>query len=80
MGETVLRGRWVLAFSGTHGKITTASMLAWILEYAGLNTGYPIGGVPKNVTHSARLGERPLFVIEADEYDNSYFNRRSKHR
>jgi UDP-N-acetylmuramate: L-alanyl-gamma-D-glutamyl-meso-diaminopimelate ligase len=64
--------------SGTHGKTTTASMLAWILEKAGLEPGYLIGGVPKNFPRSARLGGTPFFVVEADEYDTSYFDRRSK--
>jgi UDP-N-acetylmuramate: L-alanyl-gamma-D-glutamyl-meso-diaminopimelate ligase len=78
LGENVLPGRWVLAVSGTHGKTTTASMLAWILEYADLAPGYLIGGVPKNFPSSARLGQDPFFVVEADEYDTSYFDRRSK--
>ncbi len=78
LGEEILHDRWVLAVAGTHGKTTTASMLAWILEHAGLNPGYLIGGVPKNFAQSARLGESPFFVIEADEYDTSYFDRRSK--
>ena len=78
LGESVLPGRWVLAISGTHGKTTTASMLAWILEYANLEPGYLIGGVPKNFSSSARLGHSPFFVVEADEYDTSYFDRRSK--
>ncbi len=78
LGESVLRGRWVLAVAGTHGKTTTASMLAWILEHAGLKPGYLIGGAPKNFAQSARLGEAPFFVVEADEYDTSYFDRRSK--
>ena len=78
LGAAILQDRWVLAVSGTHGKTTTASMLAWILEHAGLNPGYLIGGVPKNFSQSARLGESPFFVIEADEYDTSYFDRRSK--
>ncbi|MCR9260141.1 MAG: UDP-N-acetylmuramate:L-alanyl-gamma-D-glutamyl-meso-diaminopimelate ligase [Pseudomonadaceae bacterium] len=78
LGETVLRNRWVLAVAGTHGKTTTASMLAWILEQAGLSPGYLIGGAPKNFEQSARLGESPFFVVEADEYDTSYFDRRSK--
>ncbi|MEM1229441.1 MAG: UDP-N-acetylmuramate:L-alanyl-gamma-D-glutamyl-meso-diaminopimelate ligase [Pseudomonadota bacterium] len=78
LGDEVLRDRWVLAVAGTHGKTTTASMLAWILEQAGLNPGYLIGGVPKNFGRSARLGSEPFFVIEADEYDTSYFDRRSK--
>jgi UDP-N-acetylmuramate: L-alanyl-gamma-D-glutamyl-meso-diaminopimelate ligase len=78
LGTYVLRNRWVLAVAGTHGKTTTASMLAWILEHAGLNPGYLIGGVPKNFPRSARLGSEPFFVVEADEYDCSYFDRRSK--
>jgi UDP-N-acetylmuramate: L-alanyl-gamma-D-glutamyl-meso-diaminopimelate ligase len=78
LGTSVLPGRWVLAVSGTHGKTTTASMLAWILEQAGLSPGFLIGGVPKNFEHSARLGTTPFFVVEADEYDTSYFDRRSK--
>lgn len=78
LGEHVLPGRWVLAAAGTHGKTTTASMLAWILEHAGLEPGFLIGGVPKNFSRSARLGEAGFFVVEADEYDTSYFDRRSK--
>lgn len=76
--EHVLQGRWVLAASGTHGKTTTASMLAWILEYAGMAPGYLIGGVPSNFEVSARLGDTPFFVIEADEYDSAFFDKRSK--
>lgn len=76
--ETVLSERRVLAVAGTHGKTTTASMLAWILEYAGLNPGFLIGGVPENFGVSARLGESPFFVIEADEYDTAFFDKRSK--
>ena len=78
LGSTVLRDRWVLAVAGTHGKTTTASMLAWILDQAGLNPGYLIGGAPNNFEQSARLGNGPFFVVEADEYDTSYFDRRSK--
>lgn len=78
LGTTVLRGRWVIAVSGTHGKTTTASMVAWILEQAGLSPGYLIGGAPRNFAQSARLGSAPFFVVEADEYDTSYFDRRSK--
>jgi UDP-N-acetylmuramate: L-alanyl-gamma-D-glutamyl-meso-diaminopimelate ligase len=78
LGTHVLPGRWVLAVAGTHGKTTTASMLAFILEQAGLDPGYLIGGVPKNFARSARLGGSPFFVVEADEYDTSYFDRRSK--
>ncbi len=76
--ENVLKDRWVLAVSGTHGKTSTASMLAWILEYAGLKPGFLIGGVPLNFGISARLGESPFFVIEADEYDTAFFDKRSK--
>jgi UDP-N-acetylmuramate: L-alanyl-gamma-D-glutamyl-meso-diaminopimelate ligase len=78
LGETLLAKRWVLAVSGTHGKTTTASMLAWILEYAGFNPGYLIGGVPQNFDRSARLGDSDFFVIEADEYDTAFFDKRSK--
>ena len=76
--ENVLKDRWVLAVSGTHGKTSTASMLAWILEYAGLKPGFLIGGLPQNFDVSARLGESPFFVIEADEYDSAFFDKRSK--
>ncbi|MEZ5537000.1 MAG: UDP-N-acetylmuramate:L-alanyl-gamma-D-glutamyl-meso-diaminopimelate ligase [Thiolinea sp.] len=76
--ENILRERWVLAVAGTHGKTTTASMLAWILEYAGLKPGFLIGGVPENFGVSARLGESPFFVVEADEYDTAFFDKRSK--
>lgn len=78
LAETVLRDRWVLAVSGTHGKTTTSTMLAWILEYAGLNPGFLIGGIPQNFDVSARLGAAPFFVIEADEYDTAFFDKRSK--
>lgn len=78
LAENVLKDRWVLGVAGTHGKTTTTSMLAWILEHAGLNPGYLIGGVPKNFACSARLGESPYFVIEADEYDSAFFDKRSK--
>ena len=78
LGTNLLRDRWVLAVSGTHGKTTTTSMLAWILDHAGLDPGYLIGGAPKNFDRSARLGQAPYFVVEADEYDTSYFDRRSK--
>lgn len=70
--------RWVLAVSGTHGKTTTASLLAWILESAGMSPGFLIGGVPGNFGISARLGNTPFFVIEADEYDTAFFDKRSK--
>jgi len=78
LGREILRNRWVIAASGTHGKTTTASMIAWILEYAGLTPGFVIGGAPNNFEQSARLGDSPFFVVEADEYDTSYFDRRSK--
>ncbi|WP_299873710.1 UDP-N-acetylmuramate:L-alanyl-gamma-D-glutamyl-meso-diaminopimelate ligase [uncultured Cocleimonas sp.] len=77
--ENILKDRWVLAVSGTHGKTTTASILAWILEYAGLSPGFLIGGVPENFGVSARLGgDSPFFVVEADEYDTAFFDKRSK--
>lgn len=76
--ENILRDRWVLAVAGTHGKTTTSSMLAWILDYAGLKPGFLIGGVPENFGISARLGESPFFVVEADEYDTAFFDKRSK--
>jgi UDP-N-acetylmuramate: L-alanyl-gamma-D-glutamyl-meso-diaminopimelate ligase len=76
--DNVLKDRWVLAVSGTHGKTTTSSMLAWILEYAHMSPGFLIGGVPQNFSSSARLGDSPFFVIEADEYDTAFFDKRSK--
>lgn len=76
--EQVLQTRWVLAVAGTHGKTTTSSMLAWILDYAGLNPGYLIGGIGQNFAQSAKLGDSPFFVIEADEYDSALFDKRSK--
>lgn len=76
--DHVLQGRWVVAAAGTHGKTTTSSMVAWILEHVGLNPGYLIGGVPKNFSVSARLGAAPFFVVEADEYDSAFFDKRSK--
>ena len=78
LAEHVLQGRWVLAVAGTHGKTTTSSMLAWILEYAGMQPGFLIGGVPQNFGVSARLGETDFFVVEADEYDSAFFDKRSK--
>lgn len=87
LAENVLQGRWVLGVAGTHGKTTTASMLAWVLEYAGLAPGFLIGGVPQNFSVSARLPQTPrqdaasrspFFVIEADEYDTAFFDKRSK--
>jgi len=78
LAEHVLHGRHVMAVAGTHGKTTTASMLAWILEDARLAPGYLIGGLPTNFDSSARLGESEFFVIEADEYDTAYFDKRAK--
>jgi UDP-N-acetylmuramate: L-alanyl-gamma-D-glutamyl-meso-diaminopimelate ligase len=78
LGENFLRQKWVLAVSGTHGKTTTASMLAWVLEFAGFKPGFLIGGVPENFGISARMGESDFFVIEADEYDSAFFDKRSK--
>jgi UDP-N-acetylmuramate: L-alanyl-gamma-D-glutamyl-meso-diaminopimelate ligase len=82
IGEHILRERWVLAVAGTHGKTTTSSMLAWILEDAGYDPGFLIGGVPMNFGISARLagkgGASSFFVIEADEYDTAFFDKRSK--
>jgi len=78
LADHVLQGRWVLAVAGTHGKTTTASMLAWILEHAGLAPGFLIGGVPRNFGISARSGSGPFFVVEADEYDTAFFDKRSK--
>lgn len=78
LGEQVLRDRWVLACAGTHGKTTTSSMLAWILESLGYEPGFLIGGVPGNFGLSARLGGGRFFVIEADEYDTAFFDKRSK--
>ncbi len=77
LGENYLRGREVIAVAGTHGKTTTSSMIAWILEFAGLNPGFLIGGVPKNFSVSAREGSG-YFVVEADEYDTAFFDKRSK--
>ncbi|MBV6448641.1 MAG: UDP-N-acetylmuramate--L-alanyl-gamma-D-glutamyl-meso-2,6-diaminoheptandioate ligase [Nitrosomonas sp.] len=79
LSDNILRNRWVLAVAGTHGKTTTSSMLAWILEYAGLNPGFLIGGIPENFGISARIGNTsPFFIIEADEYDTAFFDKRSK--
>ncbi len=78
LGRELLHNRFVLAVSGTHGKTTTSSMVAWILEYAGMKPGFLIGGAPLNFGVSARLGETPFFVIEADEYDTAFFDKRSK--
>ncbi|GGY48361.1 UDP-N-acetylmuramate--L-alanyl-gamma-D-glutamyl-meso-2,6-diaminoheptandioate ligase [Bacterioplanes sanyensis] len=78
LNQHVLPQRWVLAVAGTHGKTTTSSMLAWILDHAGMAPGFLIGGVPENFGCSARLGDTPFFVIEADEYDTAFFDKRSK--
>ncbi len=76
--EHLLRDRWVLAVSGTHGKTTTTGMLSWILEQNSLQPGFLIGGIAGNFGVSARLGKSPFFVIEADEYDTAFFDKRSK--
>ena len=78
LAENILQGRWVLAVAGTHGKTTTSAMLTWILEDAGLSPGFLIGGVPGNFGCSAGLGSGPFFVVEADEYDTAFFDKRSK--
>ena len=78
LGETILGSRHVLAVAGTHGKTTTSSLLAWILERCGKNPSFLIGGVPANFAHSARLTSSRYFVIEADEYDTCFFDKRSK--
>jgi len=78
LAEHVLKDKWTLAVAGTHGKTTTSAMLAWILEYAGLQPGFLIGGVPQNFGVSARLTDSPFFVVEADEYDTSFSDKRSK--
>ncbi len=78
LADYVLRDRRVLAVAGTHGKTSTSSLLAWILEDAGLEPGFLIGGIPANFGVSARLGRAPFFVVEADEYDTAFFDKRSK--
>ncbi|MDX2218959.1 MAG: UDP-N-acetylmuramate:L-alanyl-gamma-D-glutamyl-meso-diaminopimelate ligase [Burkholderiales bacterium] len=78
LAENVLRDKWVLAVAGTHGKTTTTSILAWLLEQGGLNPGFLIGGVPLDFGVSARLTDSPFFVVEADEYDTAFFDKRSK--
>jgi len=78
LAENVLQGRHVLAVAGTHGKTSTTSMLAWMLDQAGLEPGFLVGGVPQNFGVSARLGQGAPFVIEADEYDTAFFDKRSK--
>lgn len=76
--ENLLRDKWVLAIAGTHGKTTTTSMLTWILDYAGMDPSFLIGGVAQNFGLSARFGSTPFFVIEADEYDTAFFDKRAK--
>lgn len=78
LADYILKDKWVLAVAGTHGKTTTSAILTWILEYAGLKPGFLIGGVPHNFGISARLGDSNFFVIEADEYDTAFFDKRSK--
>ena len=78
LAQFVLHDKWVLGVAGTHGKTSTSSMLAWILEYAGLKPGYLIGGVCNNFASSATLGDSTFFVVEADEYDSAFFDKRSK--
>ena len=78
LAENVLRDKWVFAIAGTHGKTTATSMLAWILDYAGLEPGFLVGGVPLNFSISARLGRSKYFVVEADEYDTAFFDKRAK--
>lgn len=78
LADNILRKRWVMGVAGTHGKTTTTSMLTWMLECAGLAPGFLVGGVPENFGVSARLGDSPYFVIEADEYDSAFFDKRSK--
>jgi UDP-N-acetylmuramate: L-alanyl-gamma-D-glutamyl-meso-diaminopimelate ligase len=78
LAQNILRDRWVLGVAGTHGKTTTTSLLAWILEEAGLNPSFLVGGVPQGFGVSARLTDSPFFVIEADEYDTAFCDKRSK--
>jgi len=78
LAQNILRGRWVLGVAGTHGKTTATSILAWILEQAGLNPSFLVGGVPQGFGVSARLTDSPFFVIEADEYDTAFCDKRSK--
>lgn len=78
LARNVLKDKWVLAVAGTHGKTTTSSMLAWILDYAGLEPGFLIGGVPRDFSISARLSRSRYFVVEADEYDTAFFDKRAK--
>jgi UDP-N-acetylmuramate: L-alanyl-gamma-D-glutamyl-meso-diaminopimelate ligase len=76
--ENILQDKWVIAVAGTHGKTSTASMVTWILEKTGYNPGFLIGGVMQNFSVSARLTDSPFFVVEADEYDTAFFDKRSK--
>lgn len=76
--EHILKDRWVIGVAGTHGKTTTSSMVAWIIEFSGFNPGFLIGGIPSNFGISARLGSNPYFIIESDEYDTAFFDKRSK--
>jgi UDP-N-acetylmuramate: L-alanyl-gamma-D-glutamyl-meso-diaminopimelate ligase len=78
LADTVLREKWVLAVAGTHGKTTTSAMLAWILDDARMRPGFLVGGIPQNFGMSARLTDSAFFVIEADEYDTAFFDKRSK--
>ena len=78
LSERILQGRHVIAIAGTHGKTTTTAMASWILQCAGLAPGFLVGGVPLNFGVSARLGAQKTFVIEADEYDTAFFDKRSK--
>jgi UDP-N-acetylmuramate: L-alanyl-gamma-D-glutamyl-meso-diaminopimelate ligase len=78
LADNVLQGKWVLAVAGTHGKTTTSAMLAWILDDARMRPGFLVGGIPQNFGMSARLTDSPFFVIEADEYDTAFFDKRSK--
>lgn len=78
LAENLLKDRWVIAVAGTHGKTTTTSMIAWILSYAGFNPGFLVGGIPANFGISAQWGQDPFFVVEADEYDSAFFDKRSK--
>lgn len=78
LADNILHDKWVISVAGTHGKTTTSSMVAWILEYADCNPGFLIGGVPENFGVSARLTDSIFFVVEADEYDTAFFDKRSK--
>jgi UDP-N-acetylmuramate: L-alanyl-gamma-D-glutamyl-meso-diaminopimelate ligase len=78
LAENLLNERWVIAVAGTHGKTTTTGMIAWILEFAGFNPGFLVGGIPANFGLSAKWGQDPYFVVEADEYDSAFFDKRSK--